>query len=124
VATDGSLFAGVVNVGSDAGLAYAATVLGGSPVQRAKVPTRRNPNSICMDLARGVMAVADGHPDGTPGHFYLIGGIVAAPNSMVVATVQWECPTGDMSWPVTISGDGSAIVGGSDDGSIYYFQRI
>lgn len=123
VSTDGSMFAGVVNVGSDSGLAYAATVLGGSPVQRAKIATLRNPNSVCLDLARGVMAVADGHPDGTPGHFYLIGGIVAAPNSMVVATVQWECTTGDMSWPVTISGDGSAIVGGSDDGSIYYFKR-
>jgi WD40 repeat protein len=123
VSTDGSMLAGVVNVGSDSGLAYAATVLGGTPVQRANIPTLRNPNSVCMDLARGGMAVVDGHPDGTPGHFYLIGGIVSAPNSEVAATVQWQCTTGDMSWPVTISGDGSAIVGGSDDGSIYYFAR-
>ncbi len=123
VAADGSLFAGVVNVGSEAGLAYAATVVGGAPVQRARIETLRNPNSVCLDLARGVMVVADGHPDGSPGHFYLIGGIVAAPHSMIVATVQWACPTGDMSWPVTIAGGGSAIVGGSDDGSIYYFKR-
>lgn len=121
VSQDGQVFAGVVNDGADAGRAYVVTIAGGAPVLRAKVSTARNPNCIALNLDHGYAAIADGHPDGTPGNFYLYGGIVASPASQLVATLQWQYTTANMSWPITIAANGSAVVGGSDDGGIYYF---
>jgi WD40 repeat protein len=75
--------------------------------------TPRNPNCTSMDGAGRFVAVADGHPDGTPGHFLLLsradGGILGV----------WE--TSDMSWPMFLSVDGSTIAAGSDNSVVYMF---
>jgi hypothetical protein len=75
-------------------------------------PTKRNPNSTSIDSAGGYVTAADGYPDQTPGDFYLF----AASGSLV-----GSYPTSNMSWPMQISADASAMAAGSDDSSVYYF---
>lgn len=112
VAGDGSAFAGIVNNG-EAGIVYCVPLVNGAKGLAKPFPTQHNPNSVVLHAAHGIMAVADGHPDGTPGCFYLFD-----PNT---GALRWKCRTGDMSWPIVIAADGSAVVGGSDDSFIYYF---
>lgn len=76
-------------------------------------PTLRNPNSTTMDAAAKYVTVADGHPDGFPGHFYLI--------ERETGKCLWIYKTDNMSWPMEISQDGSGIAAGSDDANVYYF---
>lgn len=75
--------------------------------------SEHSPNCLAFDPRGHWLALADGHPDGTPGAFYLWdardGGL------------QWRWPTGDMSWPIRIAGDASVVVGGSDDGAVTVF---
>lgn len=120
IAEKGDVFAGVVNVG-DTGRAYAVTVADFAPQVTDQFTILRNPNSASLNLAHGLLAVADGHPDGTPGHFYLFSGIVSAGEPMVAPLLRWVFETGNMSWPVVISANGKAVVGGSDDTCVYYF---
>lgn len=110
ISEDGSLFAGVMNQGV-AGEAWVNPRPGaGSP---RHFTFAHNPNSAALNAAHRLFAVADGHPDGTPGCFYLFDPVTGA--------ARWKCPTGNMSWPVTIAADGRAVAGGSDDSYIYYF---
>ena len=74
-----------------------------------------NPNSAALHGSTGLLAIADGHPDGTPGHYYLY---YYAPG---ICHLRWIFQTGNMSWPIVISANGNAVVGGSDDSNIYYF---
>lgn len=76
-------------------------------------PTLANPNSTSVDLDAKYVSVADGYPDGTPGHFYLFDG--------QTGSQLWQYETSNMSWPMFISSNGSGIVAGSDLGSVYYF---
>jgi WD40 repeat protein len=76
-------------------------------------PTLANPNSTSVDSAGKYVSVADGYPDGTPGHFYLFDGPTGNP--------LWQYGTSNMSWPMFISSSGTGIVAGSDLGSVYYF---
>jgi hypothetical protein len=39
----------------------------------------------------------------------------------VGSVIRWIFQTGNMSWPIVISAQGNAVVGGSDDTYIYYF---
>ncbi len=78
-----------------------------------KGSTAHSPNSVSMDAAGRWVALADGHPDGTPGCFYLWQGLTG--------DLLWSYPTSDMSWPIKLSADGSLVVGGSDNGSVYVF---
>ncbi len=75
--------------------------------------TAHSPNSVSMDAGGRWVALADGHPDNTPGCFYLWRSMDGAP--------LWTFPTSDMSWPIKLSADGSLVVGGSDNGSVYVF---
>lgn len=75
--------------------------------------TAHSPNSVSMDGAGAYVALADGHPDNTPGCFYLWRAMDGA--------ALWTYPTSDMSWPIKLSADGSLVVGGSDNGSVYAF---
>ena len=119
VAQDGSVFVGVVNSG-EAGSVYVVAIVDFVPQLQCKFPTARNPNSAALNLAPGLLAVADGHPDGTPGHFYLFDGITGGV-PITAPTLRWQYQTANMSWPITISSDGKAVVAGSDDSYIYYF---
>lgn len=114
VAEDGSSYAGVINTG-ESGEVYLVPVSGGGQGTPQTFTTLRNPNCVTLDSSHGLMAVADGHPDGTPGHFYLYSNIGGT------ASETWCYPTGNMSWPVSIAANGLSVVGGSDDSSIYSF---
>jgi hypothetical protein len=76
--------------------------------------TARSPNSVSFDATGSALALADGHPDGTPGDFYLWN---AASGELL-----WSFPTSDMSWPIQLSADGSTVAAGSDNGSVYAFD--
>jgi WD40 repeat protein len=121
VADGGGVFAGVVNSGADAGFVYVVSIVDFATQLQAKFATARNPNSASLNLVSGLLAVADGHPDNTPGDFYVFDGITAEGNPIVVPQLAWQYQTSNMSWPIKISTDGQAVVAGSDDSFIYYF---
>ena len=75
--------------------------------------TLRNPNSVSMDAAARFVSVADGHPDGKPGHFSLY--------QRQSGRLLWRWQTSNMSWPMFLSADGSAAFAGSDNGNVYRF---
>jgi len=111
VCDDGSMVSAGGNVGT-AGKIFLFSNLGTSGKQVWAKPTKRNPNSTSLDTAGKYVTVADGYPDQTPGDFYLFG---AAGNTL--GSLQ----TSNMSWPMQISADGTAIAAGSDNSSVYYF---
>lgn len=112
IAEDGSLFAGVFNRGS-AGDAWVNPRPGSGAGVARRFALEHNPNSAALNAAHRLFAIADGHPDGTPGCFYLF--------DPVSGLSRWQCPTGNMSWPIVIAANGDAVVGGSDDSFLYYF---
>ena len=75
--------------------------------------SEHSPNCLAFDPRGRWLALADGHPDGTPGAFYLW--------DARDGSLQWCWPTDDMSWPIRIAGDTSVVVGGSDDGAVTAF---
>jgi WD40 repeat protein len=72
-----------------------------------------SPNCLAFDPTGRWLALADGHPDGTPGAFALW--------DSENGELQWRWGTDDMSWPIRIAGDASVVVGGSDDGLVTVF---
>lgn len=112
IAENGGMFAGVLNSGT-AGQAYLVPVPPGAAGRPRHFALERNPNSAAINAAHRLFAIADGHPDGTPGHFYLF--------DTVTGALRWKFQTGNMSWPIVLAANGSAVVGGSDDSHIYYF---
>lgn len=115
VAETGGRFVGVVNNG-EAGAACLVGLAPGSARLEVQLALKRNPNCADLNAANGLLAIADGHPDGSPGHYYLY--YCGKPG---VYHLRWIFQTGNMSWPVTIAANGSAVVGGSDDSNIYCF---
>jgi len=113
VADDGSSFVGVVNANSTQGTVYYVGRSGSQATLLWQYHTAHNPNCAWLNISKGLLAVADGHPDGTPGAFYLL--------NTATGTLRWQYPTGNMSWPIMISGDGSGVLAGSDDSHMYYF---
>ncbi len=88
---------------------------GYSPSQVWTAQAYSSPNpGLTMDDTGAWVAAADGHPVGEPGHFYLFSGSDGS--------WQWSDQTGNECWPASISRDGSLIVCGSDDGSVYVFN--
>ena len=78
--------------------------------------TKRPPNpGLSMDGAMKYVAVADGHPVGTQGDFYLL--------DATTGREIWNYQSGDMNWPISLSYDGKYIVGGSDDGKVYFWKN-
>jgi hypothetical protein len=113
VADDGSSFVGVVNANSTQGTVYYVGRNGSQGTLLWQYSTAHNPNCAWLNIAKGLLAVADGHPDGTPGTFYLL--------NTTDGTLRWQYPTTNMSWPIAISADGSGVLAGSDDSHLYYF---
>lgn len=78
---------------------------------------------VSLDTEALYVTATDGQPgDETPGHvvesagnFYLFNGATGA--------ALWSYPTDQMNWPMTITPDGTAIFGGSDTGSVYYWSQ-
>ncbi|ATC64866.1 hypothetical protein CMV30_13310 [Nibricoccus aquaticus] len=116
IADDASAFVGISNLNSTAvgGLVYfVPTASNPTGAPSWTYQTARNPNCASINLANGLLAVADGHPDGAPGNFYLL-------NTSTGAQI-WQYGTTNMSWPIMISASGNAVVAGSDDSNMYYF---
>jgi hypothetical protein len=57
--------------------------------------------------------MADGWPTSKPAKFHLY--------NASDGQKRWESGTCSMNWPMVINPDGTAIVAGSDDGTVYYF---
>jgi outer membrane protein assembly factor BamB len=114
LADDASAFVGVSNVGADGGLVCFVKRSGAQATLAWQANLPRNPNCASLNFAQGLLAVADGHPNKTPGHFSLF--------ETATGTLRWQyTTTTDMSWPVMISQNGKAIAAGSDDSHLYYF---
>lgn len=112
VSGDGAVISAVVNDGS-AGAVYVFANEGCSGTLLWRRSVARNPNSTSLDWAGRFVAVADGHPDGTPGHFYLF--------DRASGTLLGMLSADTMCWPMFLAADGSAIAAGCDDSSVYYF---
>ena len=116
VAEDGSSYAGTMNV-VDAGAVYLVNPTSAVGTLIKKFDTAKNPNCVTINSGAGLMAVADGHPDGHKGNFYLYENIDTTPQQ------KWGFETPNMSWPIAISGNGKTVVGGCDyPGNVYYFS--
>jgi len=81
------------------------------------VKTLDGPNSVAIDSVGGSVAVADGTPSQARGGFYLFDGATGA----AVWVPPGNYPTTDMDYQMALSADGTAAVGGSNDGNFYYF---
>jgi WD40 repeat protein len=108
---NGSLLSAVGN-SKTAGKVFAFANAGTSGRPLWTQPTKRNPNSTSIDSAGTYVTAADGYPDQTPGDFYLFSS---------EGTPAGSFATSNMSWPMQISADASAIAAGSDDSNVYYF---
>jgi len=108
---NGSLLSAAGNAGT-AGKLFLFSDQGASAKQLWVQPTKRNPNSTSMDSAGQYVTAADGYPDKTPGDFYLFSASGAAAGNF---------QTTNMSWPMQISANATAIAAGSDDSNVYYF---
>lgn len=74
---------------------------------------------VSLDLEASKVTATDGKPtesssQESPGNFYLF--------DASVGTMIWQYPTPLMNWPMVISPDGAAALGGSDDGTLYYWD--
>jgi len=112
ISLEGGLISVVQNDGG-AGRVYFLENDNGVLSQLWSQPTLANPNSTSMDASGEHVTVADGYPDGTPGHFYLFNG--------QNGEALWSFTTPNMNWPMFISSSGNGIAAGTDDGIIYYF---
>lgn len=113
ISDDGATVVGLVNQG-EAGLVDCFSRSGSTATPRWTAPTARNPNCASLNTSAGLVAVADGHPDETPGNFYLFDATSGASLGQYGTT--------NMSWPIMLSADGSAVIGGSDDSFVYCFK--
>jgi WD40 repeat protein len=121
IAADASFVSAVGNLGAAAGT---VAVYDNAPVQgggtqaslRWQQSLAANPNATSIDAQGLFVAVADGHPDGTPGHFTLF--------NAVSGVESWTYTTGNMSWPIQLAANAMACVAGSDDGNVYYFAPL
>ena len=91
---------------------------GFTPTQVWHAPTDYAPNPASyFDAGAKLLTAADGEPrvnePETPGNFYLFDVATGAP--------VWKHPTPLMNWGMRISAAGTACVGGSDDGTLYYW---
>jgi hypothetical protein len=114
ISDDASVLVGISNKDSTSGLvSYVSRAGGANGTLLWTFATAHNPNCASINLTNGILAVSDGHPDGTPGSYYLL--------NTADGSLRWQYTTGNMSWPIMISASGNAVVAGSDDSNIYYF---
>lgn len=77
--------------------------------------TDRPPNAgMGVDGKASLLSFADGHPVGTPGNFYLF--------DAVTGVMRWKYQTPNMNWGDAVSENGDAVVGGGDDGKVYFWN--
>ncbi len=74
---------------------------------------------VTMDKNATFVTATDGKPVGqtieeSAGNFYLF--------NATTSDLIWQQKTTMMNWPMMLSRDGSSVVGGSDDGSFFYWK--
>lgn len=87
-------------------------------------PVRYGVNpGVTLDRGASLVSATDGKPDGqdgvqnqneSPGGFYLF--------DASSGRQLWQYDTRLMNWPMALTPDGRTVVGGSDDGSMYYWK--
>lgn len=111
------------NLGTPAthgGLLYVVESVAGSatPLWQSYLQYSANPG-VSLDTNALYVTATDGSPTQgggeSPGNFYLFNGASGAP--------VWTYPTATMNWPMVITPDGSAVLGGSDTGSVIYWSQ-
>ena len=115
ITNDGKLLTAAANrLGQPGGLLVALTMDGRQlrPVWQQWLDN--NPNSTSTDANGRYVTACDGYPTGKPAKFYLFD----AKDGKKV----WDFGTHSMNWPMVISADASAIIAGSDDGTVYNFK--
>lgn len=97
-------------------------VWGPAPRWSQSVQYAVNPG-VMLDAAATKVSATDGKPDESsggsnqkesPGNFYLF--------DAYSGQQLWQYGTQLMNWPMVLTSDGTVAVGGSDDGSIYYWN--
>jgi WD40 repeat protein len=97
-------------------------IWGPQPVWNQSLQYAVNPG-VTLDLAATRVSATDGKPDEqnggnnqeeSPGNFYLL--------DACSGQQLWQYGTRLMNWPMALTPDGATAVGGSDDGSIYYWK--
>lgn len=68
-----------------------------------------------MDAAAKYVAVADGYPASDPANFYML--------DTATGRELWEYTSGGENYSIAISDDGNYVVGGSDDGKVYFWKN-
>ncbi len=114
VSDDASTVVGISNLkagSNEGGMVYSVSRSG---ALQWSYQTDRNPNCASLLLEQNLLAVSDGHPDNTPGNFYLLDARSGA--------LIWKYGTPNMSWPIMLSGDGTSVAAGSDDSNVYFFK--
>lgn len=103
-----------------AGLLYMVQSVDGNPalLWQSYLQYAANPG-VSLDTNARYVTATDGSPTAgggeSPGNFYLFDGATGAP--------LWTYPTTTMNWPMVITPDGSAVLGGSDTGSVIYWNQ-
>lgn len=102
------------------GLLYMVQSVNGSPtlLWQSYLQFAANPG-VSLDTNARYVTATDGSPTAgggeSPGNFYLFDGATGAP--------VWTYPTTTMNWPMVITPDASAVLGGSDTGSVIYWSQ-
>lgn len=103
-----------------AGLLYMVQSVAGKPqlLWQSYLQFAANPG-VSLDTNARYVTATDGSPTSgggeSPGNFYLFDGATGTP--------VWTYPTTTMNWPMVITPDGSAVLGGSDTGSVIYWTQ-
>jgi WD40 repeat protein len=108
---DGTLITVVANRNNLDGKLFARN---GDLTPRWHAQIGNSPNSTSIDAAGLFVAMADGWPTSKPAKFHLF--------NASDGKKRWESDTLSMNWPIVINSNGDAIVAGSDDGTVYYFN--
>lgn len=112
ISADGKLITAVVNRTNNGQLAGKLIAMGSDLTPLWDVKIDNNPNSTSIGGPARHVAMADGWPTSKPAKFYLFN---------ESGQKLWEFDTCSMNWPIVINPAGTAIVAGSDDGTVYTF---
>jgi hypothetical protein len=106
--------------GTNGGLLYLVENVSGTatPQWQQELSFGANPG-VSMDHSTTYVTATDGKPVGqttaeSAGNLYLF--------KVADGTTVIQQPTFMMNWPMQIAYDGSAVIGASDDGTVYYWQ--
>jgi WD40 repeat protein len=112
VSADGRLVTAVLNRLNNGALAGKLIALTSELKPLWDATINNNPNSTSIGGPAAYVTMADGWPTSKPAKFYLFN---------ANGDRLWEYDTCSMNWPMFINPAGTAIVAGSDDGTVYYF---